>query len=155
DDDNGNVDGGKEIDGHSNENDGADDRDHQTSDDNEEGMFDGEAGHYLFASGVVEGCTSFGCTRSPGRNWLRLPMTTRSPSLTPERISTCALSSRPSFTCFSMISLCEPKVSTAASLPLRETASNGTVRAFSFPLKARFVSEYMPGSNWPLELSKS
>ena len=34
------------------------------------------------------GATSFGCTFSPSRYWLRFPMTTRSPSFNPETTST-------------------------------------------------------------------
>src|SRR5579864_1777478 len=84
---NGNIDGWKQVHWHAHEGDCAYDGDDQTTNNNEKWIANGKAGHQLAPSGsLVCAGVSRGVIFSPLRNWLRLPITTRSCSVSPEVI---------------------------------------------------------------------
>src|ERR1700686_4229962 len=74
-----NLDGREQVHGHARYGGCADDGDHQAQNNNQIGVLNREAGHYV-AGSVRLPLTSLGCTFCPGWNWLRLPITSRSPS---------------------------------------------------------------------------
>ena len=85
------IDRRKQVDGHANERDRADDGDHQAANDDEKGVANRKTGHQLAPLSVLGTETSLAWTFWPARNWLRLPITTRSCVVRPERTSTMVL----------------------------------------------------------------
>src|SRR5262249_56021194 len=119
---------------------GSQDWEKQAADDDEKGIANREAGHQLAPPAGPLGATSFGCTFSPSRNWLRFPTTTRSPSFRPDTTSTRDLPSRPRVTLRSATVFCGVTMSTVALFPLRVTASSGRLNALGRSVSTNCVS---------------
>src|SRR5262249_37891255 len=126
----GNVDLRKQVHRHARNGGDAHHRNHQAQHDDEIRISQREFRHYLPPLSPDRATSiSFGVTFMPLRNSLRLPTTTRSPSVKPSRTSTRVLPCTPSFTLRSsrMFRAFTTRTSPSLDVLPNSTASSGTV----------------------------
>src|SRR5207244_2279796 len=129
--------------------------DDQANHDNEVRISDRESWHQRSFSAVI--VVIFGLTCWPGCRAERFPITTRSPSRSPDRISTRLEVSSPrdtlrTSTCPSGVTSRTRPVAAASSL---STAETGTARASYRRSSVRLTSAYIPGIRMRLGLGTS